>query len=207
MRLLRYASMLAIVVALVGPISGCKVTSDDIQHWRRTVKGPNKLKAVLRSSTYETSLRTEAALALVDIERTGGEHDVHGIAELGHTLTELRAVNDPALPEVLGATALFSAGLVVFNMSLALLLAVLVNQKLRGITVFRTIFFSPVVVSLVAWTIVWSFLLQANGGINGILAVFGIEGPNWLRTPTTAMISTGPQVRAGVGPLGYGLDG
>ena len=96
---------------------------------------------------------------------------------------------DPAIREVLGATALFSTGLVIFNMSLALLLAVLVNQKLRGITVFRTIFFSPVVVSLVAWTIVWSFLLQANGGINGILGVFGIEGPNWLRTPSTAMIS------------------
>ncbi len=96
---------------------------------------------------------------------------------------------DPALGEVLAATAIFSAGLVAFNLSLALLLAVLVNQKLRGIAVFRTIFFSPVVVSLVAWTIVWGFLLQANGGINGILAVFGIEGPNWLRTPTTAMIS------------------
>src|SRR3712207_486359 len=58
---------------------------------------------------------------------------------------------DPALPEVLLATACFSAGLVVCNLSLALLLAVLVNQKLRGITVFRTLFFSPVVVSLVAW--------------------------------------------------------
>lgn len=100
-----------------------------------------------------------------------------------------RLLNDAALPEVLGATAIFSAGLVVFNMSLALLLAVLVNQKLRGITVFRTIFFSPVVVSLVAWTIVWGFLLQANGGINGILALIGIEGPNWLRLPSTAMIS------------------
>ncbi|HQZ13244.1 MAG TPA: sugar ABC transporter permease [Devosia sp.] len=100
-----------------------------------------------------------------------------------------KLLKDPALPEVLGATAIFSAGLVVFNMSLALLLAVLVNQKLRGITVFRTIFFSPVVVSLVAWTIVWSFLLQANGGINGILAMFGIEGPNWLRMPSTAMLS------------------
>lgn len=96
---------------------------------------------------------------------------------------------DPALPEVLGATAIFSVGLVVLNMSLALLLAVLVNQKLKGIVVFRTLFFSPVVVSLVAWTIVWSFLLQANGGINGLLNMIGIEGPNWLRHPTTAMIS------------------
>ena len=57
----------------------------------------------------------------------------------------------------------------VLNLSLALLLAVLLNQKLRGTVVFRTLFFSPVVVSLVAWTIVWGFLLQDNGGINGLL--------------------------------------
>jgi multiple sugar transport system permease protein len=74
-------------------------------------------------------------------------------------------------------------------MSLALLLAVLLDQKLKGITFYRTLFFSPVVVSLVAWTIVWGFLLQNNGGINALLATLGIEGPNWLRHPTTAMIS------------------
>jgi multiple sugar transport system permease protein len=100
-----------------------------------------------------------------------------------------KLIADPALPAVLIATAAFSAGLVVCNLSLALLLAVLVNQKLRGITVFRTLFFSPVVVSLIAWTIVWSFLLQANGGINGLLQVVGITGPNWLRSPPTAMAS------------------
>jgi multiple sugar transport system permease protein len=100
-----------------------------------------------------------------------------------------KLATDPALPEVLLASAIFSAGLVVFNLCLALLLAVLVDQKLKGITIFRTLFFSPVVVSLVAWTIVWGFLLQANGGINGVLSVFGITGPNWLRTPATAMIS------------------
>ncbi len=98
-------------------------------------------------------------------------------------------VEDSNLREVLGATAIFSAGLVVFNLSLALLLAVLLNQKLAGIAIFRTLFFSPVVVSLVAWTIVWGFLLQKNGGINGMLLMAGIEGPNWLREETTAMIS------------------
>jgi|TARA_A100001391_G_scaffold86805_1_gene57088 multiple sugar transport system permease protein len=96
---------------------------------------------------------------------------------------------DPGLPQVLGATALFSLGLVVLNMALALLLAVLLDQKLKAIAVYRTLFFSPVVVSLVAWTIVWSFLLQNNGGINAVLALFGIDGPNWLRGSTTAMIS------------------
>lgn len=97
--------------------------------------------------------------------------------------------NDPALPGVMWSTMLFSVGLVVLNMSLALLLAILVNQKLRGIAIFRTIYFSPVVVSVVAWAIVWRFLLQSNGGINGLLYMLGIEGPNWLRVPSTAMLS------------------
>ncbi|MGW3627017.1 carbohydrate ABC transporter permease [Streptomyces sp. NPDC000880] len=98
-------------------------------------------------------------------------------------------LDDARLPAVLRSTVVFSAGLVVFNLSLALLLAVLLNQRLRGMTVFRTIFFSPVVVSLVAWTVVWGFLLQADGGINGLLRMVGIDGPNWLRGSGSAMFS------------------
>lgn len=98
-------------------------------------------------------------------------------------------LDDPTLPTTLRNTAVFSLGLVVLNMSLALLLAVLMNQKLRGVAVFRLLFFSPVVVSLVAWTIVWGFLLRDNGGVNGLLDTFGVDGPNWLRTGSTAMIS------------------
>ncbi|WFE28395.1 sugar ABC transporter permease [Solwaraspora sp. WMMD791] len=97
--------------------------------------------------------------------------------------------DDPALPGVLGATALFSIGLVTVNLALALLLAVLLSQKLRGTVVFRTLFFSPVVVSLVAWTIVWRFLLQADGGVNGLLGTLGVDGPNWLRGEATAMVA------------------
>ncbi|MET8233437.1 sugar ABC transporter permease [Micromonospora sp. NPDC005298] len=96
---------------------------------------------------------------------------------------------DPNLGAVLRATGLFSVGLVVLNLGLALLLAVLLNQRLRGTIVFRTLFFSPVVVSLVAWTIVWGFLLQDNGGINGLLDTVGVNGPNWLRGEGTAMVS------------------
>jgi multiple sugar transport system permease protein len=96
---------------------------------------------------------------------------------------------DPRLGPALRATATFSLGLVVLNLSLALFLAVLLNQKLRGTVFFRTLFFSPVVVTLVAWTIVWGFLLQDNGGINGFLNTLGIDGPNWLRGDATAMIS------------------
>jgi len=122
-------------------------------------------------------------------------YSLHEWNVLANTFTYTGSANyqmlleDPNLPAVLGATAIFSVGLVVFNLSLALLLALLLNQKLTGISIFRTLFFSPVVVSLVAWTIVWGFLLQKNGGINGMLLSVGIEGPNWLREPVTAMIS------------------
>lgn len=100
-----------------------------------------------------------------------------------------RMLNDPGLHDSLLASLWFSIGLVVCNISLALLLAVLLNQKLPGTTTFRTFFFSPVVVSLVAWTIVWSFLLQADGGINGFLSLLGVQGPNWLRGEFTAMVA------------------
>ncbi|WP_327035579.1 sugar ABC transporter permease [Micromonospora ureilytica] len=98
-------------------------------------------------------------------------------------------IDDPKLPGVLRSTLFFSVGLVVFNLALALLLAVLLNQRLRGTVVFRTLFFSPVVVSLVAWTIVWGFLLQDNGGVNGVAGAVGLEGPNWLRGEWTALLS------------------
>lgn len=100
-----------------------------------------------------------------------------------------RLFSDPKVAPVLGATAIFSIGLVIGNLGLALVLAVLLNRKVRGITFFRTLFFSPVVVSLVAWTIVWGFLLQDDGGINGLLSVIGVDGPNWLREGPTAMVS------------------
>ncbi|NJP89374.1 sugar ABC transporter permease [Nonomuraea sp. FMUSA5-5] len=96
---------------------------------------------------------------------------------------------DPNMGQVLTSTALFSAGLVVLNLTLALVLAILLDQRLRGTTLFRTLFFSPVLVSLVAWTIVWQFLLQQDGGVNGLLGLAGVEGPNWLRGDATALLS------------------
>lgn len=100
-----------------------------------------------------------------------------------------RFLTDPQIAPVMQATGVFSVALVFFNIALALMLAVMLNRSLAGITFFRTLFFSPVVVSLVAWTIVWGFLFQDNGGINGALEMVGIDGPNWLREGPTAMVA------------------
>jgi multiple sugar transport system permease protein len=64
---------------------------------------------------------------------------------------------------------------------LALALAVLVNNRmLKGNGFFRTAFYFPSVTSSVAITVVFIFLFQGTGAVNGILGGLGISGPNWL---------------------------
>jgi len=100
-----------------------------------------------------------------------------------------RLLTDAVAHKSLGVTGVFMIALMVVNIVFAMLLALLVNQRLRGITAFRAIYFSPVVVAIVAWVIIWQFLLAVNGGVNGFLATVGIQGPNWLNDPNTALIS------------------
>jgi multiple sugar transport system permease protein len=74
------------------------------------------------------------------------------------------------------------------GMTLAFLVAVLLNQKLRGITLFRTFFYLPSLVTGVAVAVLWSWLLNPQFGlINHALSIFGIEGPEWLFNTKTAM--------------------
>ncbi|MCL1628950.1 sugar ABC transporter permease [Roseibaca sp. V10] len=75
--------------------------------------------------------------------------------------------------------------------ALALGLALLVNQKLRGITVFRAVYFMPVVVSIVVVSLLWRFIYSPDGGLlNNLLSglSFGMFQPvNWLGNPDTAL--------------------
>jgi multiple sugar transport system permease protein len=73
----------------------------------------------------------------------------------------------------------------------ALLLALLINQKLRGINVFRTIYFMPVVISIVVISLLWRFIYDGSDGLlNNILAAlsFGLFQPiDWLGRTDTAL--------------------
>ncbi|MGA1181662.1 MAG: carbohydrate ABC transporter permease [Marivivens sp.] len=74
---------------------------------------------------------------------------------------------------------------------LALVLAMLINQRLRGINVYRAIYFMPVVVSIVVVSLLWRFIYDGNNGLlNNMLSVlsFGLFEPvNWLGNPDTAL--------------------
>ncbi len=71
--------------ALAACATGCKVTGADIEYWKGTVKGPGKIVAVMLSDNYPMELRTQSALALVEMER----QDVDGVAELQRAIQRL----------------------------------------------------------------------------------------------------------------------
>lgn len=85
--------------------------------------------------------------------------------------------------------ARFSLFVVPVQTVLALGLAVMVNQKIRGRVAFRTIYFTPVTVVMAAAATIWVLLFQPSGLINGFfeLITFGNFSPEWLNDPTWAM--------------------
>ena len=88
-------------------------------------------------------------------------------------------------------TMLFVAAIVPLQGGGALLLALLINQRLRGINIFRTIYFMPVVVSIVVVSLLWRFIYDGNDGLlNNLLSAvtFGAFEPvDWLGHTSTAL--------------------
>jgi multiple sugar transport system permease protein len=77
-------------------------------------------------------------------------------------------------------TALFTAGVIGLTLVFSLLLALLLNQGLRGTGLFRGIFYSPVVTSFVATGLVWLWLLDPGYGVvNYALGLVGLPRPGW----------------------------
>lgn len=98
-----------------------------------------------------------------------------------------RLVEDPAFLRSAAVTAVFTVGILALNISAALALASLLNVRLRGIGIFRTIIFAPVVMPVVAWALVWKFLLQPEGPVNSGLQGLGAADANLLFNPSTAL--------------------
>lgn len=97
---------------------------------------------------------------------------------------------DPIFWKVLGNTVYYSIVQVPLNTVVALGLAVALNQKLRGVVAFRTLYFVPVVSSIIAVAIVWRWIYDADWGIlNWLISYVGIPKQNWLFDPTLAMPS------------------
>lgn len=89
---------------------------------------------------------------------------------------------------VLGNTCYYVVLYVPASILVSLGLALLIERRIRGIAFFRTIYFLPVVTSIVAAAIIWSWMYNSDVGLlNYLLSIVGIDGPKWLQDPHWAL--------------------
>ena len=90
--------------------------------------------------------------------------------------------------QALKVTTAYTAIAVPLGMVLAFLLALLMNAKVRGITVFRTIYYLPSIVPAVSNAVLWAWILNSDFGLlNALLHVFGLRRVLWLQEPEWAL--------------------
>lgn len=100
-------------------------------------------------------------------------------------------VGDAVFVRSLVNTVTFTLVIVPVQSALGLVLALLVNQRMRGVNAFRAMYFIPVIMSMVVVSILWEFLYdRENGMVNNVLGALtrGALGPvDWLGNPSTAL--------------------
>ncbi len=90
----------------------------------------------------------------------------------------------------LGRTAVYAGVMVPLSICGSLLVALLLNQRLKAASLFRTLFFLPSLTPIVASAVLWRWLFQPGfGAINTLLGYVGVHGPRWLADPKLAMPS------------------
>ncbi|HXB96996.1 MAG TPA: extracellular solute-binding protein [bacterium] len=96
---------------------------------------------------------------------------------------------DPLFWKSLWNTVYMVIGIPV-GMALSLGLSLLLNTKVKGVAVWRTLFYMPSIIPAVASTILWIWIFNPSSGLlNVILASVGIHGPNWLQDENTSKLS------------------
>lgn len=108
---------------------------------------------------------------------------------LGNYITMF--TKDPLVWKSLGITLLYAMLAVPLQLLFGFLLANLLNQKLRGIVVFRTLFYAPCLIVVVSSTLLWKQMLETEFGIiNYLLNLIGIDKVSWLGQTGTIIAST-----------------
>jgi multiple sugar transport system permease protein len=90
-------------------------------------------------------------------------------------------VKDDLVVQALKVTFTYSLGAVPLGLAAAFLIAILMNQGIHGIRVFRTVYYIPAIISGVPVALVWMWVLNPDFGVlNSALRTIGIVGPAWL---------------------------
>lgn len=91
---------------------------------------------------------------------------------------------DPAFWVAVRNTLIYAGAAVILRLVFSLALALVLNMGVRGISIYRVIFYLPALVPPVVAAIVFLLMFNyANGPINGVLSAVGLAPPDWLRDP------------------------
>lgn len=103
----------------------------------------------------------------------------------------IKLLCDPLFYNVLFVTSVYAIIVVIFSIIIPLILAVALNEKIKGLVLFRTAYFLPVITPMVVAAIVWSWIFDPNNGIlNFFLVQIGIQNPPlWLFDKFWAVIA------------------
>ncbi len=115
-------------------------------------------------------------------------------------------VDDPWFVDSLVNNIVYTFFAVVFSLAAGLVMALVLNRKIYGRGVLRTMYFVPYVVSMVAISAIWMALLSRYGPVSELVRRFGVDPPVWLMDPLFAMpaiISLGVWKQAGYCMLIY----
>ena len=105
-----------------------------------------------------------------------------GLENIGHLF------RDPFLGQSLKVTAIYTLVSVPLGLLLSFLLAMLINTSIRGISVFRTIYYLPSIVPAVANAVLWAWILNTEFGLlNVFLRGIGLSKVRWLQDPAWAL--------------------
>lgn len=111
---------------------------------------------------------------------------------------------EPDLILSLKNTVLYAVITVPIGLALSLLIASLLNAKIKGTSFYRTIYFLPSVTMAAAVALVWKLIFHGEFGIlNEVLQAFGIKGQSWLTNPHTALFCV--MIVAIWGSVGYNM--
>ncbi len=103
-------------------------------------------------------------------------------------------VNSPHFWKVLWNTVVFMVAVVPAMILVPIVVALIINNRLKGIALFRALIYLPVVVSLVVAGIAWKWLYASDGLINYLLSFIGLPKINWLVSPDIALFAVGLMV-------------
>jgi oligogalacturonide transport system permease protein len=100
--------------------------------------------------------------------------------------------DDPGFTQALKVTSIYVVMAVPVKLSFALLIALVLSAKLKGINLFRTVYYLPSILGgSVAISVLWRFLFMKEGVVNSMLANFGIPQIDWLGNPDITLYTLG----------------